>query len=119
MTQQSLSPAAGNGEARRGSEKLPANSETAASAQAAAELEQQIRKTYPGQAHWAGTGPFAATCGDCEFLGYFKQIQTPAGNTTGTRRAYGCAVFRRLTGTHGPTVPRHAEACRHFARRAD
>src|SRR5262249_7472747 len=37
------------------------------------ELEEKIRRTYPGQAHFAGTGPFAATCGNCVFLGYSKQ----------------------------------------------
>ena len=29
------------------------------------EFERQVRKTRVGMAHFAGTGPFTATCGEC------------------------------------------------------
>jgi hypothetical protein len=80
------------------------------------ELVAQIQKSHQGQAHFAGTGPFAATCGDCVHLGYYRQVHNGAGDTIRTQRVGGCAEFHRLTGKHGPAVPRHAEACRYFRR---
>jgi hypothetical protein len=81
------------------------------------ELTAQIRKTRPGQAHFAATGPFAATCGDCAFLGYYKRIQNKSGDTIRTKRVGGCAEFYRLTNRHGPPAPGNADACKYFKRR--
>ena len=80
-------------------------------------LTAQIAKTRPGMAHWAGSGPFGRTCGDCSYLTYWQQIRNAAGNNVGTKQRHGCAKFRELTGRHGPVVPKHAEACRYFAPR--
>jgi hypothetical protein len=77
-------------------------------------LDRQVANTYPGQAHWAGTGPDGATCKECAFLGYWVKVYNRAGDRVNTRKSAGCAVFHRLTGKHGPAVPDHAFACRHF-----
>lgn len=74
----------------------------------------QVRKTKPGMACWAAGGPFGATCGDCEYLGYWRQIRNCAGDTVATKHVGGCEKFYELTGQHGPKVPPHTEACRYF-----
>jgi hypothetical protein len=80
-------------------------------------LAQQIRATRPGQAHWAGSGPFGATCGDCTHLGYWKRRHNASGDLVNSTRSNGCAKFFQLTGGHGPAVPKNTSACRHFERR--
>jgi hypothetical protein len=72
--------------------------------------------THPGQAHFAGTGPSNATCGQCAFLGYYRQRYNQSGDPVISSRHGGCAKFYQLTGKHGPVVPRRATACRHFVR---
>jgi hypothetical protein len=80
-------------------------------------LEHQIRTTHEGQAHWANTGPFGATCGECAFLGYFREWLDKFGNTTKATHTGGCAKFFELTKKHGPVVPANAAACRYFQRK--
>ena len=79
-------------------------------------LTQQIRVTHPGMAHWANSGPLGATCGDCVFLGYWRQYRNSSGDVIDTRKQQGCAKYRQLTGIHGPAVPPSTAACRHFER---
>jgi hypothetical protein len=81
------------------------------------ELERQLRRTYPGQAHFAGTGPVGARCEHCCHLGYWRQHRNAAGAITYVQRVGGCAKFYALTGNHGAVVPPSAEACRHFEAR--
>src|SRR5262249_51066100 len=71
----------------------------------APELEQQIRRTRPGMAHWAGSGPPDATCGQCAFWTYWEQVRNEAGNTVKTRRRKGGGKYYALTGQNGPAVP--------------
>ena len=80
-------------------------------------VEQQIRATHRGQAYFGHTGPFGATCGDCVFLGYWRQHQDRFGNATKSTRTGGCAKFFELTKRHGPVVPPQAPACRYFKRK--
>lgn len=82
-------------------------------------LEHQIQTTHAGQAYFANTGPFSATCGDCAFLGYHWQVRNKSGDTIKTGRRYGCEKYRQLTGKHGPVVPAYAAACRYFKRKED
>jgi hypothetical protein len=81
------------------------------------ELAQQIQRSREGQAHFAGTGPFAATCGECEFLGYWRQRRSASGEIIKTQRAGGCAQTYKLTGKHGAAIPPATSACRYFVRR--
>ena len=80
-------------------------------------LEQQIRTTHCGQAHFGNTGPFGATCGECVFLGYYQQHFTKSGDRTKATYRGGCQKFHQLTGTHGAVVPANAPACRYFERK--
>ena len=79
-------------------------------------LATQISKTRSGMAHFAATGPFGATCGDCAFLGYWQPIRNQAGDVVRTVHRRGCGKFLKLTGKPGPTVPATTEACRYFER---
>jgi hypothetical protein len=81
----------------------------------APKLEHQIRKSYPGQAHFAGSGPPKTKCIDCAAYGYWQQIYDKSGNTKRSKRHRGCKVFRSLTGSDGPSFPgKKAEACKYF-----
>jgi hypothetical protein len=82
-------------------------------------LEHQLRTTHPGMAHFANTGPFGATCGNCAMLGYHRQHRNTSGDLIKTTFTHGCAKFYALTGTHGPRVPTNAAACRHFELRPE
>ena len=80
-------------------------------------LAYQIRTTRPGMAHWANSGPFGATCGECAHFGCRKQVRDAAGNIVSTTRVKGgCAKFLALTGKHGPAVPPSTPACKYFER---
>ena len=80
-------------------------------------LTYQIRTTQPGQAHFANTGPFGATCGECAFYGYFRKFLNDSGDTIKTKYRNGCAKYLQLTGKHGPCFPASAGACRYFERK--
>jgi hypothetical protein len=80
-------------------------------------LDHQIRTTHEGQAYWANSGPFGEVCGECAFLGYFRQQLTKAGELIKTTHCGGCQKFHEFTGKHGPSVPKRAAACRYFERR--
>jgi hypothetical protein len=84
-----------------------------------AALEHQINTTHAGQAHFANTGPFGATCGECVHLGYFRQVRSKSGDVVKAVHHGGCAKFHQFTNKHGPVVPGHAAACRHFERKED
>src|SRR5262249_8315878 len=82
------------------------------------ELARQISRTVPGMAHWAGSGPFGATCRECAAYGYWPHIRNEAGAIVTTKfRKKSCRKLHELTGKHGPTIPERTEACRHFQRR--
>lgn len=53
----------------------------------------------PGMAHFAGTGPEGATCGDCN------------ARTVLDGR---CSVYRDLMKARGAKVPAGSAACRHY-----
>jgi hypothetical protein len=77
-------------------------------------LSAKIRASYPGMAHFAGTGPQGQTCRACihwtgcgDPVGYSSKFGTP-----NPRR---CAKFQSLmNGKRGDKVPHDARACRHF-----
>jgi hypothetical protein len=83
------------------------------------ELVSQIRRTVPGMAHWAGSGPADATCGKCVHLEYEKRTYNDSGDVIRVVRSSGCAKFHELAGKHGPPVPPSCAACRYFEKRTD
>jgi hypothetical protein len=59
-----------------------------------------------GMAHFAGSGPVGKTCGDCKHHG---------GLVRSKRRIWDrCAMFKQLTGEHGPEVSKYNKSCRYF-----
>jgi hypothetical protein len=84
----------------------------------AQELAAAIRATKPGQAHWADSGPFGATCGDCVHYGYRRRKYNHAGDIVKTTlRPNACGKFQSLTGKHGPDFSEATPACKYFERR--
>jgi hypothetical protein len=81
-------------------------------------LEHQISTTRPGMAHFANSGPFGTTCGECAYLGYFKTRRTMGGDTVKTKHVRACAKYHALTGKHGAVVPANTPSCRYFERKA-
>jgi len=82
-------------------------------------VEHQIRATRPGMAHFAHSGPFATTCGECVHLGYFKIKRTTSGDAVKTQHVRACAKFHRLTGKHGAVLPANTPSCRYFERKEE
>jgi hypothetical protein len=73
------------------------------------EFAQKLRRTVPGMAHFAGTGPVGETCGTC---GYLSEV------THRGRCINRCAKFTELMqGKVGDSVPKHTPACRYFSPR--
>lgn len=56
-------------------------------------------QAVPGMAHFAGTGPTGAICGQCTLF-------APDDGR--------CSKFRELTGRRGAKVPSGSAACRYF-----
>jgi hypothetical protein len=70
-------------------------------------LAKFIRATPHGMAHWAGTGPTGAMCGQCANFGYF--------DWNGRHKPNGCALYFALTGVHGKhPLPEVTPACKYF-----
>jgi hypothetical protein len=82
-----------------------------------AEFERQVAKTRPGMAHFAATGPFGVTCGDCMSWNYWRQVRNASGDLVRTTKSQGCEKFYKLAGRHGPAIPPGTDACRYFERR--
>lgn len=82
-----------------------------------AALDRALTKTYVGQAHFA-VGP--DQCSSCLFHGYWQQFRGSSGDIVGTQeRKTSCKKFFELTGQHGPGVPDHAWACRHYEKKRE
>jgi len=58
--------------------------------------------TFPGMAHFAGSGPKGKKCADCQ---NWDCLSRPPGR---------CLAFGRLMHKAGPPVPPLAEACKYF-----
>ena len=79
------------------------------------EWDQAYRKTHPGQAHLAGSGPESKTCRECAHFTnegrYSANSAKHPGN--GLKPGY-CRKYTALMKKKGPKFPHAARACRHF-----
>lgn len=83
-----------------------------------AEFETQRRRTWPGMAHFAGTGPKQTTCREClrwgvpgDDPGYYART----GKHHGEVKPRPCSKYRELmNGSIGPAVPPTAGSCKYF-----
>lgn len=74
------------------------------------DLASKRKRTPPGMAFWAGTGPAGATCRGCEkwdSLGYYADC--------GLLKDSPCAKYRSMmNGTQGDKLPHFTPACKYF-----
>lgn len=82
-------------------------------------VDALARKTHPGMAHFAGTGPAMTTCRQCIFwdgcgdMGAQRFAKRGMGG--GGLKPRACAKYRSmLNGEIGPRVPPDASACKYF-----
>lgn len=83
-------------------------------------FEVQRQKTWPGMAHFAGTGPLYATCRECVFwdnCGADPGYYAASGRKRGGIKPRSCRKYQTMmNGEQGPGVPHNSMACKHFAR---
>jgi hypothetical protein len=79
-----------------------------------APCDGMARETYPGMAHFAGTGPKSATCRQCEHWDHGHSYYARRGKFGGLIKPARCRKFRALTNADGGRVPGDSAACRHF-----
>lgn len=73
------------------------------------------RNTTRGMAYFAGSGPAGKTCGDCKHRGYQRERSYPNANGAPVfYRSTGCAMFKKLSGRHGPPIDAALNACKYF-----
>ena len=74
--------------------------------------EDNIRASFPGMAHFAGTGPVGIRCRDCAFW------KLPARPTSKSNEHRPCAKYTQLmNGKTGKNVPGGAFSCRHYEKK--
>jgi hypothetical protein len=82
------------------------------------DLEQLRRRTVPGMAHFAGTGPKGKTCRECsEWTGCGKEAgyYAPKGAHGGLIKPRSCDKYRELMrGDIGEPIPPDTMACKYF-----
>lgn len=92
----------------------------------AAPFDHMARRTHPGMAHFAGTGPAGATCRECVFFGASFNTagrfnySSKTGGKGGQIKPHPCEKFRQMmNGKVGNGVPEDASACKYFDRNAN
>jgi len=80
-------------------------------------FDRMAKDTFPGQAHFAGTGPELKTCRECAHWDHAgaHDYRSKRGMFSGLIQPARCRQFKELTGTHGDKVPDDAAACKHFS----
>lgn len=67
------------------------------------EVSRLSARTYPGMAHFAGTGPDNANCGKCRNFGAGRSKNRP------------CLKFiKMMNGVTGALIPPSAAACKYY-----
>lgn len=81
------------------------------------EIDRAQRNTFPGQAHFGGTGPQGSVCRECNHwtgcgreAGYYAK----RGMSGGGLKPRACGKFKALTHDIGPPIPFDAPACKYF-----
>lgn len=79
--------------------------------------DRAARDTFPGQAHFAGTGPQLKTCRECAYWDHagLHHYHSKRGMFGGAIKPARCRKFQELTGSAGDKVPDDAVACKHFS----
>lgn len=76
------------------------------------DFAQQLIKTTPGMAHFAGGGPIGTTCGECRHL--IEMIDSCSGKNKRSR----CDKYREMmAGKVGERVETMTPSCKYFEKR--
>jgi hypothetical protein len=82
-------------------------------------FEQTRRSTYPGMAHFAGSGPVGKVCRECALwtgCGAQSGYYAKSGKFGGMLKPRPCAKHKEMmAGEVGPGVPHDARACKYFS----
>ena len=80
-----------------------------------APVDQLARASYPGMAHFAGTGPRGKTCRECTFWAHGPHdYRAKNGKYRGAIEPAVCKKYKQITLQEGSRVPDEAMACRWF-----
>jgi hypothetical protein len=84
-----------------------------------ANFETQRMRTWPGMAHFAGTGPKNQTCRQCSLWGLPEDPRedyfSVNGKHHGVIKSRSCAKYKALMqDAIGPAIPYYALACKYF-----
>lgn len=81
----------------------------------ASPADPMARASFPGMAHFAGTGPAGKTCRECIFWKHAPHdYRSKNGGYGGKIKPAECAKYRQLSGDKGRAVPDNARSCRHY-----
>jgi hypothetical protein len=79
-------------------------------------ISDQAKATYPGQAHWGGSGPRGKTCRECTFWALPERDAYFAGSDL--LKDQSCNKAKAMMNlVMSPKVPPLARACKYFAPR--
>lgn len=82
-------------------------------------FEQTRLQTWPGMAHFAGTGPNAKSCRQCNSwmgCGVEHGYYANGGKHKGGVKPRPCEKYQELMGGEtGPAIPHDARACKYFS----
>lgn len=88
-----------------------------------AAFEAQRLKTWPGMAHFAGSGPALTTCRSCMLwnnCGADPGYYAPTSKHRGGIKPRSCGKYQQLmSGEIGPAIPHTAAACKYFVLNAE
>ncbi len=81
----------------------------------ASPVDALARASYPGMAHFAGTGPHGKTCRECGFWAHGPHdYRSKNGKYRGLIEPATCNRYRAITMQVGDKVPDDAAACKYF-----
>lgn len=80
-----------------------------------APVDRFARASYPGMAHFAGTGPRLKTCRECLFYAHDKyDYRSKNGKLRGLILPASCKKYKQITQQTGDKIPDDAQACKYF-----
>lgn len=81
----------------------------------AAPIDVLARASYPGMAHFAGTGPRGSTCRECIFFDHGPHdYRSKNGKHRGLIEPAKCKKYQQITMQAGAKIPDDAAACKYF-----
>ena len=81
----------------------------------ASPVDAFARASFPGMAHFAGTGPHLKTCRECIFWEHGPHdYRAKSGKHRGLIEPATCRKYRAITMQVGSKVPDDAGACKYF-----